>query len=60
MIRQDTGFEVFMIFFTGLRKYRCLGCEEEFRAPDRRTSPRPEQAAVQKQMVSGGAVGRSG
>ncbi len=52
MIRQDTGVEKFMIFFTGLRKYRCLGCEESFRAPDRRRAPRADAGAVQKQMGS--------
>jgi hypothetical protein len=60
MIRQDTGVEVLMIFFTGLRKYRCLGCEESFRALDRRSAPRAESASMEKQMASGGAVTRSG
>jgi hypothetical protein len=60
MIRQDTGLEVLMIFFTGQRKYRCLGCQESFRALDRRSSPRPEPASMEKQLASGGVVSRSG
>ena len=59
MIRQDTGLEKILIFFTGLRKYRCLGCEESFRAPDRRTAPRADTASMEKQLGSAGVTSRS-
>ena len=40
MIRQKTGFERLVVFFTGSRKYGCRDCGAFFRAPDRRQRPR--------------------
>lgn len=44
MIRHNTGFERLRVFFSGLREYRCGDCDQRFRAPDRRRTPRPEAA----------------
>lgn len=40
MIRQKTGVERWRSFFTGLRRYRCLDCDQKFNGPDRRLVPR--------------------
>jgi Zn finger protein HypA/HybF involved in hydrogenase expression len=45
-IRQETGLEPIMIFFTGKRKFRCRECEREFRAPDRRRTRRETSEAI--------------
>ncbi len=41
VIRQKTGWEWFVLHFTELRKYKCIGCGRSFRAPDRRRKARP-------------------
>lgn len=43
MIRNNTGIERIMVFFTKLRKYRCLDCDNVFRMPDRRMRPREQR-----------------
>jgi hypothetical protein len=50
MIRQITGWERLMVFFTGLRLYRCRDCWHGFRAPDRRRFPR-EKKSEKEAMV---------
>jgi len=42
MIRRKTGVERLRFFFTGLRQYRCNDCDQQFRAPDRRLTPRDD------------------
>jgi len=39
-IRQKTGIEAILSKITGKRKYLCLVCKSEFRAGDRRNTPR--------------------
>jgi tRNA(Ile2) C34 agmatinyltransferase TiaS len=53
MIRQNTGAERFLSFLTGLREYRCGECDQKFRAPDRRATPREmnNSVIVPKQML---------
>jgi hypothetical protein len=40
MIRRKTGVERLRCYLTGLRQYRCSDCDQQFRAPDRRLTPR--------------------
>jgi hypothetical protein len=47
-IRNLEGFERLMVWYTGLRKYRCRECDCKFRAMDRRQTPRPAPAKVRK------------
>jgi transposase-like protein len=53
MIRQNTGLERLRSFFTGMRRYRCRDCDKQFRAVDRRSTPRGKQdeAAAQKSVA---------
>ena len=39
-IRQLTGLERLMVFFTRMRKYRCRDCHLSFRLADRRSTSR--------------------
>ena len=41
-IKQRSGFERFMVFLTGKRKYMCRDCETFFRAEDRRRFERAD------------------
>jgi hypothetical protein len=47
-IRNLEGWERLMVWFTGLRKYRCRECDWKFRAADRRREPRPAPTKVRK------------
>jgi len=51
MIRDNTGLERLMIFFTGTRLYRCRDCFNKFRAPDRRRLPRHKKKNVEKLLA---------
>jgi len=37
-----------MVWYTGLRKYRCRECDWKFRAADRRQTPRSAPTRVRK------------
>ncbi|MDQ1472184.1 MAG: hypothetical protein QOJ99_3664 [Bryobacterales bacterium] len=54
MIRHNTGMERILSFLTGLREYRCRDCDQKFRAPDRRLTPRESNmgSLVAKHSVS--------
>jgi hypothetical protein len=43
-IRQQTGIEGLISSLTNTRKYKCFRCRTEFRAPDRRKTPRAESS----------------
>jgi hypothetical protein len=52
MIRQNTGIERLRSAFTGMRRYRCRDCDTQFRAVDRRSTPREkEETAVRKSLA---------
>ena len=53
MIRDKTGLERIKVLWSGLREYRCRACDEIFRAPDRRSTPRPapEEERSDRQLV---------
>jgi hypothetical protein len=52
MIRQNTGLERLRSAFTGMRRYRCRDCDQQFRAADRRSTPREkEEAAARKSLA---------
>jgi tRNA(Ile2) C34 agmatinyltransferase TiaS len=53
MIRQNTGLERLRSAFTGMRRYRCRDCDQQFRAVDRRSTPREKQegAAARKSLA---------
>jgi hypothetical protein len=52
MIRQNTGIERLRSAFTGMRRYRCRDCDKEFRAVDRRSTPREkDEAAARKSLA---------
>jgi hypothetical protein len=40
MIREKCGFERLINFLTDKRKFHCVECGQNFRAPDRRGTPR--------------------
>lgn len=58
MIRQNTGLEKIMILVTGLRKYLCLNCATNFRAPDRRKRPRPDAQSIGQHLADQRFIGR--
>lgn len=39
-VREMIGLEFIISTLTDTRKYRCFSCHKEFRAPDRRKTPR--------------------
>jgi len=47
-IKQSAGLERILVLFTGKRKFLCLDCGVDFRAPDRRSVSRKRryEAAV--------------
>ena len=51
MIRQKTGWERLMVFWTGLRLFRCPDCLHKFRAPDRRRFPRERKQTAEKVLA---------
>jgi hypothetical protein len=51
MIRQKTGWERPMVFWTGLRLFWCQDCLHKFRAPDRRRFPREKKEAAENVLV---------
>ena len=51
MIRQKTGFERLVSFWTGMRLYLCRDCMHKFRAPDRRRFPRDKKQSAEKVLV---------
>jgi hypothetical protein len=52
MIRQNTGLERLRSAFTGMRRYRCRDCDQQFRAADRRRTPRKEQEAAARKILA--------
>jgi hypothetical protein len=53
-VRDSKGLERLMIWLTKRRRYRCLECENTFRAADRRQSPRNEAEVEQVVDARGG------